>query len=129
MIQRSRLRGYLRLACAVAGVCIAELSQAGAPLAKTSPPGFYRIMVGAIEVTALSDGTEPLPMDTLLTHITPDRLQKAFARSYLKPPIETSVNAYLINTGAKLVLIDTGGGKLLGPGLGKLRASLEAAGY
>ena len=43
--------------------------------------------------------------------------------------VETSVNAYLINTGAKLVLIDTGAAGLFGPTLGNLLANLKAAGY
>jgi glyoxylase-like metal-dependent hydrolase (beta-lactamase superfamily II) len=112
----------LALACATA-------VHAAAPQVKTSAPGFYRVMVGDIEVTALSDGTVPLPMDTLLTNVAPDQLQKAFAKSYIKAPVETSVNAYLVNTGQKLVLIDTGAAKLFGPTLGNLQASLKAAGY
>ncbi|MEP6503533.1 MAG: MBL fold metallo-hydrolase, partial [Betaproteobacteria bacterium] len=43
--------------------------------------------------------------------------------------LETSVNAYLVNTGTKLVLVDAGAGTLFGPTLGKLLASLQAAGY
>jgi glyoxylase-like metal-dependent hydrolase (beta-lactamase superfamily II) len=39
------------------------------------------------------------------------------------------VNAYLINTGTKLILIDTGAGSLFGPTLGKLVRNLEASGY
>jgi len=38
------------------------------------------------------------------------------------------VNAYLVNTGTKLVLIDTGAGSF-GPGVGQLLGNLEAAGY
>jgi glyoxylase-like metal-dependent hydrolase (beta-lactamase superfamily II) len=39
------------------------------------------------------------------------------------------VNAYLINTGTKLVLIDAGAGTLSGPTVGKLVANLAASGY
>ena len=39
---------------------------AAAPMVKKSAPGYYRIMLGDFEVTALSDGTVPLPMDKLL---------------------------------------------------------------
>lgn len=53
----------------------------------------------------------------------------ALGKSYLKSPVETSVNCYLINTGTKLVLIDAGAGKLFGPTLGKLLGNLKAAGY
>jgi glyoxylase-like metal-dependent hydrolase (beta-lactamase superfamily II) len=101
---------------------------AAAPMAKFSAPGFYRLMVGDFEVTALSDGTADLPMDQLLQE-APGKTKKALANAFLKTPLETSVNAYLINTGSKLVLIDTGAGNLFGPTLGKLLANLKASGY
>lgn len=117
------------IALLAASMVIAAAAQAAAPLAGIPTPGFYRLMLGDFEITALSDGTVTLPVDTLLTNITPDRLQQALAKSYLRSPVETSVNAYLINTGRKLVLIDTGAGKLFGPTLAKLQTSLRAAGY
>jgi glyoxylase-like metal-dependent hydrolase (beta-lactamase superfamily II) len=102
---------------------------AAAPMAKTQAPGFYRMMLGDIEITALSDGTVALPVDRLLTNTNPARVDRALARSGLASPLETSVNAYLINTGEKLVLIDTGAAALFGPTLGRLGANLKAAGY
>ena len=102
---------------------------AAAPQVKTQAPGYYRLMVGQIEVTALSDGTVGLPITKLLTNTMPDVIEKVLARNYLKDPVETSVNAFLVNTGAKLVLIDAGAAGLFGPTLGKLQASLKAAGY
>ena len=104
-------------------------TQADAPLARTQPPGFYRMMLGDFEITALSDGTLPLKVDTLLTDTSPAKVQKALDRWYLKEPVDTSVNAYLINTGSKLVLVDAGTGGLFGPTLGKLAGNLQAAGY
>ena len=38
-------------------------AQARAPLAKFQPPGFFRIMVGDVEVTALHDGTASFDAD------------------------------------------------------------------
>ena len=102
---------------------------AAAPMVKTSAPGYYRVLLGDFEVTALSDGTVALPMDKLMTNTTPDKTLKAIERVHLKSPVETSVNAYLINTGSKLVLIDAGAGALFGPTLGKLAANIKAAGY
>ena len=104
-------------------------AQAAGPMVKTQAPGFYRMMIGGIEVTALSDGTVNLPVGKLLTNTTPEAVEKALARSFLKDPVETSVNAYLVNTGTKLVLIDAGAAGLFGPTLGRLQASLKAAGY
>ena len=105
------------------------LAHAGAPPAKGQAPGWYRMSLGAFEITALSDGTLDLPVDKLLTGTTPAKAQAALARAYLKVPLETSVNGYLVNTGVKLILIDTGAAGLLGPTLGKLVANLKASGY
>ncbi|MBJ7311642.1 MBL fold metallo-hydrolase [Rugamonas sp. CCM 8940] len=101
---------------------------AAAPLAKFQAPGFYRTMLGDFEVTALSDGTVELPVNTILK-TSPAKVDKALAKSFLKSPLETSVNGFLVNTGGKLVLIDTGAASLFGPTLGKLAANLKAAGY
>jgi len=114
---------------AIAGFAMAQAPAfAAAPLAKTNAPAHFRMMLGDFEVTAVSDGTVDLPVNTLLKQ-TPAQVDKALARSFLKSPLETSVNVYLVNTGAKLVLIDTGAGALFGPTLGKLMANLKAAGY
>ncbi len=115
---------------AVSGAVLAPATaQAAAPQVKTQAPGYYRLMLGDFEITPLSDGTVELPLDKLLTNIKPGEFDKALSRAFLKMPMESSVNAYLINTGTKLVLVDTGAGTLFGPTLGKLQASLKAAGY
>jgi glyoxylase-like metal-dependent hydrolase (beta-lactamase superfamily II) len=115
------------LAAALAGM--AGTSWAAAPQAKGQAPGWYRVMVGDIEVTALSDGTVALPVDKLLTNTSPARVHAALSRAYLKAPVETSVNGYLVNTGSKLVLIDAGAAGLFGPTLGNLVNNLKASGY
>ncbi len=118
------------LGCLLAAlVALAPPALAEAPQLKTQAPGWYRMMLGKFEITALSDGTVALPVDKLLTNTTPDRVNGLLARAYLKSPVETSVNGYLINTGSKLVLIDAGAAGLFGPTLGKLGANLKAAGY
>ena len=111
------------------GVSVMGTAHAAAPMVKTAAPGFYRMMLGDFEVTALSDGTVNLPVDKLLTNTTPAKVNKALAKAFVTVPLETSVNGYLINTGSKLVLIDTGAAKLFGPTLGNLAANLKAAGY
>ena len=103
-------------------------AHAAAPQVKTQP-GYYRVMLGDFEITALSDGTVALPVDKLLTNTSPAQVGKGLASSFLKAPVETSVNGYLINTGTKLVLVDTGAAGLFGPTLGNLVANLKAAGY
>jgi glyoxylase-like metal-dependent hydrolase (beta-lactamase superfamily II) len=103
-------------------------AQAAAPMAKFSAPGFFRTTLGDFEVTALSDGTVDLPVDQLLQE-DPAKTKQALKKQFLKTPLESSVNAYLINTGNKLILIDAGAGSLFGPTLGKLLANLKASGY
>ena len=103
-------------------------ANAAAPMAKTNAPGFYRMMLGDFEVTALSDGTADLPVDKLL-NAPPAKVLAALKRVHLKSPLETSVNAFLVNTGSKLVLIDAGAAELFGPTLGILVKNLQAAGY
>ena len=113
----------------VAGLLAAAPAAAEAPKAGGQAPGYYRMPLGAFEVTALSDGTVDLQLDKVLTNITPQRLAKALVHDHLQEPVETSVNGYLVNTGSKLVLVDTGAAGLFGPTLGKLLANLQAAGY
>lgn len=117
-----------KLAVSFATAAIAGAAHAAAPMAKSQAPGFYRMMLGDFEVTVLNDGTVELPMQDLL-HQKPEKTAKALEQSFLGHPVETSVNAFLVNTGAKLVLIDTGAGSLFGPTLGNLMKSLKAAGY
>jgi hypothetical protein len=81
------------------------IATATAPQVKTSSPGYYRMMLGDFEVTALSDGTVDLKIEDLLTNTTAAKIRSALARAHLKDPVETSVNTYLVNTGSKLVMI------------------------
>jgi glyoxylase-like metal-dependent hydrolase (beta-lactamase superfamily II) len=119
-----------RALLAISSTCLMlGAAHAAAPQVKTQAPGFYRVMLGEFEVTALSDGTVALPVDKLLTGTTAAKTQKTLARSFLKAPLDTSVNGYLVNTGTKLVLIDTGAAGLFGPTLGNLLTNLKAAGY
>src|ERR1700690_1812435 len=132
MSDREPTRGariVAQFAAAVLITCCLAQGQAVAPIVKTQAPGYYRQMVGDIEVTALSDGTAMLPVKDLLVNATPEEITHALARAYLASPLETSINAFLVNTGTKLVLIDTGTGGAMGPTSGKLLGNLRAAGY
>ena len=116
-------------ALAMAAVaCCASPAWAAAPMAKTPAPGWFRIMLGQFELTPLSDGTVDLPVDKLLAQDA-KKTAATLARAHLKAPLETSANAYLINTGGKLVMIDGGAGAFFGPTLGRLVANMKAAGY
>jgi len=119
---------HTTLFAAVAVTLLAGAAQAAAPMVKTPAPGFYRIMVGEFEVTPINDGTVDLPMDQLL-HQKAELTRGTLEKNFMKAPTETSDNAYLINTGSKLVLVDSGAGALFGPTLGKFVNNLKAAGY
>jgi glyoxylase-like metal-dependent hydrolase (beta-lactamase superfamily II) len=106
-----------------------SVAQAAAPKAQGQSPGWYRMALGDFEITALSDGTVALPVDKLLTNAAPGQVFRALSKNYLRAPVETSVNGYLVNTGNKLILVDTGAAGLFGPTLGKLLSNLKASGY
>jgi glyoxylase-like metal-dependent hydrolase (beta-lactamase superfamily II) len=112
----------------VAAACLASPAWAAAPMAKTPAPGWSRLMLGQFEITPLSDGTVDLPVDQLLAQ-DKDKTLGALAKAHLKSPLETSDNAYLVNTGSKLVMIDSGAGSFFGPTLGRLIGNMKAAGY
>ena len=122
-------RGVAALAGSLLMLSFSSTAQAGAPQVKAQAPGFYRTMLGDFEVTALFDGTIDLEPKKLLTNTTQAQVGKLLDRGFEKDTVPTSVNAYLINTGSKLVLVDTGAGGLFGPTLGSLQANLKAAGY
>ncbi len=133
-------------ACALAlGLVLAGPSgdaRATAPQVARQAPGFYRMMLGRFEVTALLDGTHTFPIPTvlqrprdgagpraLLSEVRPGEAESRLARDFLALPFEGSINAFLVNTGSRLVLIDAGAGDLYGACCGKLVANLRAAGY
>jgi glyoxylase-like metal-dependent hydrolase (beta-lactamase superfamily II) len=93
-------------------------------------PGFHRYRVGDFSIVALSDGTVPLDLHSLLKGASPAQIDKLLQRSFLANPVETSIDGFLIDTGTRLILVDAGAGAMFGPGAGgKLVANLRAAGY
>ena len=90
--------------------------------AQDPAPGVHRFTLGKLEITCLQDGQFELPV-SLLTGIDP-ALASALVGGKEKVP--TPVNAFLIRTQGKLVLVDTGAGK--GMGAGRLPDDLKAAG-
>jgi len=101
----------------------------GSPQQKTQVPGYYRMMLGAFEITALYDGYIDLD-SKVLKNTSEKEVQRLLARMFLRgPKTQTAVNAYLINTGQKLVLVDAGAAKKWGPSLGYVVDNLKAAGY
>ena len=106
----------------------APLAQAEAPQLQTQVPGYYRSQLGQFEIKALYDGM--IELDTkLLKNTSAAELQVLLARMFVgNPKMQTAVNAYLINTGSHLVLVDTGAAKLFGPSLGYVLQNMQASG-
>jgi hypothetical protein len=70
-----------------------------------SQAGYYRMTVGDINVTALSDGTVGLQiLDGLLLSAKSGDLQKLLTHNYQESPINASINAFLIQLSGKLIL-------------------------
>lgn len=122
-------RTALTAALLLGTALVAAPALATAPMAHTTAPGYYRMMLGDFEVTALSDGTSPMPVQQLLTGITPAQTEQALKAAFQPLPYEMNFNAFLVNTGSRLVLFDTGAGHLLGKDLGELAARIKASGY
>ena len=124
-----RLFRRILVLAAAAPVGLAPLAQAEAPKLLTQVPGYYRAQLGQFEVTALFDGA--IELDTkLLRNASATDLQRLLSRMFVgNPKMQTAVNAYLINTGSNLVLVDTGAAKLFGPSLGYVLQNMKAAGY
>ena len=119
--QRGAVLGAALLATAL-------LAQAEAPQRKTQVPGYYRHALGDIEITALHDGQ--IKLDTrILRNARVGEMQKLLARMFRDSPTPTAVNAFLVNAGGKLVLVDTGAARLFGPALGEVVNNLRASGY
>lgn len=122
---------FWRRALAATALAAAFVSaHAGAPQLKTQVPGWYRTMVGDFEVTALYDGYIDLDPKALLKFTHAGEIERGMARAFQPgPKVQTSVNAYLVNTGQQLILVDTGAAQSFGPTLGQLLPNLKAAGY
>jgi glyoxylase-like metal-dependent hydrolase (beta-lactamase superfamily II) len=113
-------------------VCfIAALAAAASLHAADEGPGWYRTKIGGVSVTALWDGTMDLAVDEMFAHPGPAQLKALLARAYLKTTVPMTVNAFVVDDGRRVVLIDTGTGasRMFGDRLGHVQANLRAGGY
>ncbi|MFI8416347.1 MBL fold metallo-hydrolase [Serratia sp. NPDC078593] len=111
-----------------AGVLLATTAASAVDIQRQAP-GFYRMPLGKLTITAISDGTVTLPLEQLLVPIDPDKLTQRMADDAMTPQAETSINTFVIDDGKQRVLVDTGAGKLFGQHGGHLLENLKAAGY
>jgi glyoxylase-like metal-dependent hydrolase (beta-lactamase superfamily II) len=112
----------------------APSANAAAPAAGAQAPGFYRYKVGTIECTSINDGARSFPLpDKWVTNVSKDEALAAAEAAYMpKGMVTVPFNPQLINTGGKLVLLDSGNGAAVYEptkgAAGRLMQNLAAAG-
>lgn len=115
---------------AAATVCAAAFGPAAwakAPMGGGTALSVHRMKLGEFEVTSILDGYIDLPPTVLLGD--PQAIKGHLeAAGIWGSPIRTAVNTFLVNTGDKLVMVDCGGAKMLGPTAGRMPAALAQLG-
>lgn len=93
-------------------------------------PGYYRKAVGDYVVTAVYDGYIDLNPGHL-KGLTPSEVQALVAHEFQAKEqlIQTAVNAYLVQMGKKLILVDSGSSDCFGPTMGRMVENIRAAGF
>ena len=124
--RRSLLAGSALAAAAMPSAAFAKAPPAGKQAA-----GVYRYKLGDYELTALYDGVWNRPIDDkFVPNVGFAEVQKALSDSFLPTDkLPVPFTALLVNTGARLLLLDTGtGGQFPGAAAGSLVENLAAAG-
>ena len=110
-------------------------ARAAAPVTGTQAASWYRYKVGSIEITVVTDGLNqfPLPAD-FVSNMKKEDVQAGLAAAYMDKEIFFNpYNPIVINTGSKLVLVDTGVGEtafISSKGkIGQNQTNLLAAGF
>src|ERR1700686_354436 len=113
-------RNLMRFAAALLVALASFVAAPNAALAAASQhhdqvPGFYRMKVGDLEVTALYDGHGAFDLHWLNgTKATMDGVVKALHED--PRMLDVSDEAFLVNTGKQLILVDAGAGTWWGGG-------------
>jgi glyoxylase-like metal-dependent hydrolase (beta-lactamase superfamily II) len=94
---------------------------------ETQVPAIHHRRVGEITVTSVSDGFLDGSM-AVIQNIAPDDAIRILREAHRPVPRRTAVNTFLIRSGDRLALVDTGCGPAMSPTGGKLFANLAAAG-
>src|SRR5499425_1062617 len=124
-------RAMLAGAAATAFAPLASTTaRAAAPASGAQAPSFYRYKVGSFECTSIADGARTFPMpDGFVKNVPKDQALAAAEAAYMpKGMVSVPFNPQVINTGSKIVLIDTGFGPMPNAPVGKLIPNMTAAG-
>ena len=106
-----------------------DINLSGTVKPKFQVPGVQHTKVGDAVVTTILDGyIDVLP--EYWVNFSKEDLRQELSNNFLNPdlPLRISVNAYLINTGSRLIAIDAGADAFFGPSAGKYAANLKAVG-
>jgi glyoxylase-like metal-dependent hydrolase (beta-lactamase superfamily II) len=124
-------RSFLSLSALAAGAAaLPQPAGAAAPKAAMQGPGVYRYKLGDYQLTALDDGTWYLPIDDkFIRNASGAQVNDALAAAFLPPRVlPITFTALLVNTGAKLILIDTGTAGQITDTAGVMLDNLKVAG-
>jgi glyoxylase-like metal-dependent hydrolase (beta-lactamase superfamily II) len=130
MIELTRRHLLSGAAAVAAAPFVAPVSSdAAAPMIGKQAPSFYRSKLGDFELTVLSDGARAIPMPPqFVRNVSNADVLAAAEKAYMpKGTVFAPFNPMLVNTGSKLVLIDTGYGPIA-PTVGLLPQTMAAAG-
>jgi glyoxylase-like metal-dependent hydrolase (beta-lactamase superfamily II) len=124
-------RTLLNAGIAAAGAAaLPRFANAAAPAGTSQGPGVYRYTLGTYQLTALYDGTWYLPIDDkFMRNASGAQVNAALAAAFLPPRVlPVTFTALMVNTGAKLVLIDTGTAGQITDTAGVMMDNLKVAG-
>ncbi len=123
-------RAFLAGPAIGAAAALVAPAEAATPPAKMQGPGVYRYRLGSYQLTALYDGTWFLPIERdFVRNAERAEVNAALGRAFLPPNVlPVSFTALLVNTGKKLVLIDTGTAGQVADTAGVMLDNLKAAG-
>lgn len=97
--------------------------------ARTPVTGIQRRAVGDITVTALLDGYLDLDPAELLSGVDAVAIPGLLRRAFIDgDAVATAVNAYVVETAERTILVDGGAGGAFGPTAGELLEALDAGG-
>ena len=90
-------------------------------------PGVYRRRIGDIVVTALSDGYLDASYE-FMRNIEPQEAERILNEAHRPAPPRVSINCFVLHSGRRVALVETGSGDKMGPTLGRMPDNLAAAG-
>jgi glyoxylase-like metal-dependent hydrolase (beta-lactamase superfamily II) len=125
------------------GAAVTAMASAGFDLSRFSPvsaahaqaaagqaPGFYRYKMGDITLTAINDGFAMRPLEGFIRNAELPAVQAAMAAAFLPAAaLPIPFTTLVVQSGGRLILLDTGNGDSGAPTSGRWMANFLAAGF